>query len=293
MDKSYMKHIENLDKDYFTKQIEEFEFSVTNFGQWESHGKYDITNNIMPMHRLIYVTDGEIEYVSEGHTYTLRQHDLIYSPANTPYSAYAKSETEPKFYYIYFQVNPIHLIEKFTKLMACTSSANIYHAKNSKVEYLMLLMFEEYSHKFPGYHYKLHCLLTMILIELLRIRQSYSVTHNSKSEKLPTSVEVINQATALINSKLDTPLKVSQLARVLGVSENYLYKIFKSSLGISPQEYMLQCKIEQAKQMLEYSNKNITQIAAELAFSSSNHFSNLFFQREGIRPKEYRNLHKK
>lgn len=288
MNKSYLNKIENLDQDYFSKQIEEFTFSITSFGQWQSHGSYTIINNMLPVHRLIYVTEGEIEYTTEGKTYTLHKHDMIYTPANTPYTANADASTNPSFYYIYFQIQPVHRIEKFIKLMTSASNLTIYHAKNSKVEYLTLLMFDEYSHKLPGYHYKLHCLLAMIIIELLRIRQSYSVTPTNKEEQLPTSVEVMNQATAFINSNLDNPLKIGQLARVLGVSENYLYKIFKSTLGVSPQEYLLECKIGQAKQMLLYSNKSLTQIAGELAFSSSNHFSNLFYQKVGTRPKEYR-----
>lgn len=288
MNKSYINKIVNLEQDYFSKLIEEFTFSITSFGQWQSHGSYTITNNMFPYHRLIYIVEGEMEYISEGKSYTLHQHDIVYTPANTLYSAYGDASTNPSFYYIYFHIQPVHLIDKFVQLMTYSNQPSIYHAKNSKVEYLTLSMFEEYSHQLSGYHYKLHCLLLMILIELLRIRQAYQLPSTFKNITSTSSNEIINQATALINSKLNAPLKVGQLARILGVSENYLYKLFKQTLGISPQEYLLNCKLTQAKQMLLNTNKTITQIASELAFSSSNHFSNLFYQKEGIRPKEYR-----
>ena len=65
--------------------------------------------------------------------------------------------------------------------------------------------------------------------------------------------------------------------------------IFSSDLGLSPKEYILNCKMEYAMKLLEKKDMTITQIARELGFSNPNHFSNAFFKITGIRPSQYKN----
>ena len=87
---------------------------------------------------------------------------------------------------------------------------------------------------------------------------------------------------------MNQTIRVEELSRICGVSETYLYKLFKSALSLSPQEYILNCKMEYGAQLLRDSHMTVTQIARELAFSSSNHFSNSFYRIMGIRPTAYR-----
>ncbi len=93
------------------------------------------------------------------------------------------------------------------------------------------------------------------------------------------SALILNKATSYIAANIHEPLRVSQVSHVCSVSESCLYKIFSAALGMSPKEYILNCKAEYAA---------VTQVARELGFSNPNHFSNAFYKIMGVRPSEYR-----
>lgn len=61
-------------------------------------------------------------------------------------------------------------------------------------------------------------------------------------------------------------------------------------MGITPREYINSLKVEYAKNMLLDENYNITDVAFDLNFSSSNYFSSVFKQFTGFTPSQYRDL---
>lgn len=61
----------------------------------------------------------------------------------------------------------------------------------------------------------------------------------------------LRQALSYINDNLHAKLKIAEIAAVLGMSPYYFSRLFKQSMGLSPHEYLTQCRLEAAKQMLK------------------------------------------
>ncbi len=91
----------------------------------------------------------------------------------------------------------------------------------------------------------------------------------------------------------DPQLSNDLLASLLNISEVYMRRLFKEQFGTSPKQYILNLRIQKAKQILSQSNKTITQIALECGFTSIHHFCRAFKSECGQTPTNYRNSNRK
>ena len=113
-------------------------------------------------------------------------------------------------------------------------------------------------------------------------------THDAKlNYNVPNDVYSILQ---YIRHGTHMPLKVSDVAEYAHLSVSQLERRFKSTLGFLPGDFILRCKMEEAKSLLKYTNKSISEISQILAFSSQAYFTNVFKKAYGCTPKEFRNV---
>ena len=94
-----------------------------------------------------------------------------------------------------------------------------------------------------------------------------------------------------IYSHIHYRITIKELAAYLKLSESYLSKLFHKEMGLPLSEYILNLKIEKAKNLLQYSDYNIVDIANYLSFSSQSHFIQVFQKKTGLTPHKYRTQH--
>ena len=82
-------------------------------------------------------------------------------------------------------------------------------------------------------------------------------------------------------------ITVDDVASAVSLSPNYLNHLFAKEKGQSIQKYISARKIEAAKNMLQYSDYSVTQIAAILAYSSVSHFISSFKKATGSTPRDF------
>lgn len=87
---------------------------------------------------------------------------------------------------------------------------------------------------------------------------------------------------------LHEKLSVNEIANTLGLSVQYLSKLFHAETGLTLNRYIMKKKIDAACQMLMYSDYEAVDIGNFLAFSSHSHFIQKFKQETGLTPKQYR-----
>lgn len=83
-------------------------------------------------------------------------------------------------------------------------------------------------------------------------------------------------------------LSIEDVARQIHRSSSYTMKHFKEELGINIGAYIIRCKLEEAKSLLTYSDKSLTEISNYLCFSSQSYFQNIFKKKYGVTPLQYR-----
>lgn len=105
---------------------------------------------------------------------------------------------------------------------------------------------------------------------------------------------LLAQAQQKLESALDQPLEMKEVAAELGMSLTNLNRIFREELHISPQKYRNTCRVEQARELLWHTDLSIKEIAAKLGYCNQFYFSQEFrrytdqtptaFRRECRRP---------
>lgn len=96
------------------------------------------------------------------------------------------------------------------------------------------------------------------------------------------------EAIQLMESRLSEPLLLPEIAARLGKSQSHLKHRFRRETGLPPAEYYLRLRITEACRRLESAGKNITVIAMDLGFPSSQYFATAFKHFMGLTPQDYR-----
>ena len=86
----------------------------------------------------------------------------------------------------------------------------------------------------------------------------------------------------------DSSLTNAMLAAKCNMSEVYFRKLFTKHFGISPRQYIIDARIEKAKQLLAEGTGSVCVISEACGFSNPYHFCRMFKQKTGTTPTEYR-----
>lgn len=87
---------------------------------------------------------------------------------------------------------------------------------------------------------------------------------------------------------LDTRIKMTDLCKLTGLSGPYISRIFKEETGFTVTRYILDRKLETARNMLDFSTYPISWITSTLAFPSQSYFCKVFRAEFGVSPGKYR-----
>lgn len=90
------------------------------------------------------------------------------------------------------------------------------------------------------------------------------------------------------NSYWKQELNVGQLAENLNVERSYLYRLFMEHMGVSPQEYITEIRMERAIELLGAGELSVQTVACSVGYKDALYFSRVFRKRKGIAPSDYR-----
>ncbi|CAH0217050.1 AraC family transcriptional regulator [Chryseobacterium sp. Bi04] len=125
--------------------------------------------------------------------------------------------------------------------------------------------------------------LKELLIRLMQTQARSMVEKNMVKNK-----SRIGFVVDYIKKNLHQKLSIDSIARLAYVSKSNFFRMFKDELGTSPNEFILQERINRAKELLADQN-SIKETAYQTGFSDTNYFTRVFKQLEGITPKNYQN----
>ena len=98
----------------------------------------------------------------------------------------------------------------------------------------------------------------------------------------------IKNCCAYIDLHVKEPFSLEKLAKKVGYSKNYLCKKFKQEMGRTISDYVLERKINLAKNLLLETSQTVHEIGEELSFHSHSYFCEQFKRQTGISPSEFR-----
>lgn len=104
----------------------------------------------------------------------------------------------------------------------------------------------------------------------------------------PQTSALVKRAVAYLHQNYARPLSRWEIAEAIGVSEDYLSRVFNRELGLSPWDYLNRYRIYQAQELLRRTNDSIHSIARQVGFKDQAYFSRVFRNITGKSPNEFR-----
>ncbi|MCB0167292.1 MAG: DNA-binding response regulator, partial [Anaerolineae bacterium] len=103
----------------------------------------------------------------------------------------------------------------------------------------------------------------------------------------PTSI-LVKATIAYLHQNYALSITREDIAEAVGVSSNYLSKIFHEEVRLSAWDYLNRLRIQKAKELLDNTTDTITSIATQVGFDDSAYFSRVFKKYTAQSPRSYR-----
>lgn len=120
---------------------------------------------------------------------------------------------------------------------------------------------------------------------------------SAKSTKLVSSGRMsdyyIKEAINYIEQNFQNNISIEDIATVCGINRSYLGKIFRNSIGRSPQEFLMNYRMVKATELLKLTSLSIADINSRCRIrKSASFFPDAFKNIYGVSPREWRNQNK-
>jgi AraC-like DNA-binding protein len=231
---------------------------------------------------LHYVLQGKGVFKADGKTYYLKKHDafIIYPDEMTYYQA----DQEDPWTYIWIGFGGI-------KADTCLNYASLskenrvctFDCENLLTEYVKGLLHASkltYANdlKREGY---LFLFLSALINEKHNTNDIYDY---------PFQVYV-EHALEFIDHNFEKNIKINDIASYIGIDRSYLTNIFKKIMKMSPQEYLINYRLDKACGLLKTTSLPVNIIAAQVGYTDPLTFSKVFKMHYNQSPKAYREQH--
>ena len=101
-------------------------------------------------------------------------------------------------------------------------------------------------------------------------------------------LERIKEAMTYMQQNFSAKVRLEDVADSLAISKSELCRCFRRVLKVSPMEYLIQFRLEEAGRQLLSTDNSVTQIALETGFDSPSHLGRFFLKEFGCTPRQYR-----
>jgi len=162
--------------------------------------------------------------------------------------------------------------------------------KNDIIEVINRILREKKNDEI-GKDFMNYLLMLELFVLISRAMQmEWENSIKGKSNKLK---EVIQAAVNYINLNYERDISLKDIAKYVFLSPSYFAKAFKDETGKSPISYLIQVRLERAKELLAESDQKVYEIAVAVGFSNQQRFNEIFKKYTGMTPLQYRKLQKK
>jgi len=212
--------------------------------------------------------------------------NICLTPAGQPMSAFWQEPID----IMHIRLLPAFLRETAVEnhLSASFDLIEIYKKKDPLLTHLAFALLDEASSDTPAGRLYADSLIQTLTLHVLK---SYS-TAKSLNLRLNGGLtgHKLRRVKEFIHENLDQDLGLAELATVAGLSQFHFARAFRKSTGLTPQHYLMERRIERAKQLLSDDDLPIVEVSLRTGFKNQSHFTTLFRKFTNVTPKVWRDL---
>lgn len=219
---------------------------------------------------LYFISEGTLKFFLKDRVIVAEKNDVIFLKGSEIATVKNETNSQSSFYFIAFYPNE-------------NAELNIPEiSKDTSYFKLFKGIWDAYLSKLPLGHIKISHLLLELIYSLASDKFFASEEYQQNS--------AIHKVAKYISTHYYKNISQEQLCEMAGYSPAHLRRLFVKVFGVSPQQYILNCKIDRAKELLLHiPEQTVEEISDMLGFCSSSYFCRLFKSKVGLSPVEYKN----
>ena len=217
---------------------------------------------------------------------TGRDGNICVTPAGQPISAFWSGPIEN----MGIMLEPAFVRETAVEnqLGANFEFLEIYKKEDPLVTQLGLALLDEASSETPMGKLYAESLVQTLTLHVLRSYSTASAMMTRAGGGL--SGYKLKRVKEFIDANLENDLGLAEISSVAGLSQYHFARSFRKTTGMTPQQYVMQQRIEKAKDLLAQNSLPIVEISLRTGFKNQSHFTTLFRKFTNFTPKTWREL---
>ncbi|MCI1686509.1 AraC family transcriptional regulator [Schleiferilactobacillus harbinensis] len=273
-----------MEFEYKRVDIEHVDCNVVFYGREQTRPNYAFGgNNVRDSYVLHYIVSGKGRFASAGRkSVALGAGDCFLLPQSVP--CFYQADGEDPWAYEWIGLTGMHLGELFDR-SGLADKYWLRHVDGSAFQ-------EQFAALFQG----LHSGRAATLANELQVQsQLYAMFYalltefpGKGAQERVRATATMNQAVAFMRQNYPRRCNVTDVCTALHVSRTYLYTLFRRFVGMSPQQYLTQMRMDEAKQLLRTTDNAVDEVAARVGYKDAFTFSKAFKRAVGASPREYR-----
>jgi AraC-like DNA-binding protein len=244
---------------------------------WDSHiRRYAGRND----YQLIYIRSGHCVVTVDGVVHIAYPGDcILYRPGQA--QDYLLSENaQPHTYWVHFNGD---VCRKLFETLGLQTVSIIKAGQNREVEHLVSRICRYHNLKVANH--ELICSGLMQSILALLSNEVQGTEHSATAKSTDKVSELISRVKMVPNLNIS----VAECAEFCNMSKPHFSRVFKQTTGMPPVQFMLGIRIDRAKELLDFTDQSVSQIAEASGFPDQNYFTRTFKKLTGYTPTQYRN----
>lgn len=242
---------------------------------WKLKGK-----DVYDRHNLIFVYDGEAELLYNNKAYHIGKGDLVYYRPGDQRLGHTMPENLMKCFTVdFFYTHPV-CDEGFWELK--NFDLPFDYVEKMEDSFLYTRVYALFAQLIRNCFFndpKRMVRAKAVFMQLLELLLSWKLNPDFNYDHLRKVEKIIRFMSDHYNKKIT----LEELAALSGVSPTYLENIFRKVTGVSPITYLIQLRLQQAKNFMQ-DGHSVTDTAAKVGFNDVFYFSKCFKKYEGESP---------
>ena len=237
-------------------------------------------------HFVLFFSSGPVTVISDVE-YAVKKGDmLVIQPWERVYGL--EGETQKQGKYLNITVKK----EFFQKICEEVAGGEAFRFKRIQSTYSKQLLdlignFQlELMNYGESYPQMIHSICTQIVFQL--IRDMNSEQHTKNSGKVGKENPYISKAILLMREYHKTNISINDICNLLYLSPCHFKRVFKEYTGQTPHNYLMEIRLEKAKELLRTKENSIEETARQCGFVNPGHFAVAFKRSVKMSPSEYR-----
>lgn len=159
---------------------------------------------------------------------------------------------------------------------------NLCHTRDAKILQISQWLLDEYSNAGVGGKLYVDSLLNVLAVHLLR---TYTPQFRELRSPQRLTQQQIARAIDYMHANLNHDISLDVLAQTVNISPSHFRRLFKQATGMAPHQYLIDLRVNRAKELLLTGSFSVNQVAAEVGFADQSHLHRHFKRIFGITPK--------